>query len=153
MDIDYLREGLKELFVKFNKNFNVQRLKKNGEGESDFVKNDSIVVSEVFNFFLSGAQFEGVIKPYVKNYDIQPAISLNDINRLQKGNGGNGEIHTLHLTISGGEGSEEDNSNDNGDNGSNKEQSSIQVPLPQKKIKEFRNIGNRERPKWVTIYE
>ena len=137
IDIDYLKEGLKELFVKLNKDFNIQRLKKDG---NKYSKTNSIVINEVFNFFLSGAQFEGAVKPFVKNYEVQPAVELNDLNRLQKGE------ESYHLYIS-------DGSND--DNNSSEElnnQNNIGNELP--KVKGYQRVGNLEIGyRLIPIYE
>lgn len=156
VDIDYLREGLKELFIKLNKNFNVQKVKKDKDNESEFVKTNSIVVNEVFNFFLSGAQFEGEIMPYVKNYDIQPAITLNDISNLQRrsGGGGNGVNRTVSLTISDGSQSEGEQNNQT----QQKQSQEIPASSKPKKVKRkkvqkgFRQVSSDVNV-WVPIYE
>lgn len=80
VDIKYLREGLKELFVKFNKNFNLKRIQ--FDDKNNPIKSDSIVNTEVFNFFCSGAQFEGKEKIYNIMYETLAAVSLEDLNKL-----------------------------------------------------------------------
>lgn len=97
VDIDLLREGLKELCIKMNKGFSTQREVKDGD---TFKSNSSLVVSEVFNFFLSGAQFEGKVTPYVLYYN-QAAVSLGDLNRKQ----GNGAGYSMSISTSHTEGS------------------------------------------------
>lgn len=140
VDIDYLREGLKELFVKLNKNFNVTKLKKDG-----ITKSNSLVVNEVFNFFLSGAQFEGAIRPYVKSYEVQPAIGLNELNRLQKGE------TEIHLSISSGD---SDLEQENNLKVPTSTQSTNNQPLQERKVKGLRQVGHIETGiKWVPIYE
>ena len=138
IDINYLKEGLKELFIKLNKDFNIQRLKKDG---NKYFKTNSIVINEVFNFFLSGAQFEGAVKPFIKNYEVQPAVELNDLNRLQKGE------ESYHLYISDGS----DNNNGNGSDGLDN-QNNIGNELP--KVKGYQKVGNPEIGyKFIPIYE
>lgn len=148
VDIDYLREGLKELFVKLNKNFNVQKVKKDKNNELEFIKTDSIVVNEVFNFFLSGSQFEGGINPYIKNYNIQPAITLDDIKNLQRRSGGgdNGVNKTVYLTISDGGQSEEEQ------NSQTQQKQSQEVSTKGKTLKGLKQVS-KDLNVWIPIYE
>ena len=67
-----------------NKEFNTQREVKDGD---TFKSNSSLIVSEVFNFFLSGAQFEGKVTPYVFYYN-QAAVSLNELKEKQRNGAG-----------------------------------------------------------------
>lgn len=90
IDIDILREGLKELCIKMNKEFSTQREIKD---EDTFKPNSSLVIPEVFNFFLSGSQFEGKVTPYVLYYN-QAAVSLGDLN------GKNGAGYTMNISTS-----------------------------------------------------
>ena len=144
VDIDYLKEGLKELFVKLNKDFNVQKLKKDG---NKFTKSDSIVVNEVFNFFLSGAQFEGAVRPYIKKYEIQPAVGLNDLNRLQKGE------YTINLTISSGDSINDNQNQERNSDISTSSQGGVSTPQ-ERNVKGFRQVGSIETGiKWIPIYE
>ena len=69
------------MFVKMNRNFNVQREIKNGD---KFESTTSIVNQDVFNFFLSGSQFEGKIASYSINYNTLSALSLVDIQNSTK---------------------------------------------------------------------
>lgn len=90
IDIDILREGLKELCIKMNKEFSTQREIKD---EDTFKPNSSLVIPEVFNFFLSGSQFKGKVTPYVLYYN-QAAVSLGDLN------GKNGAGYTMNISTS-----------------------------------------------------
>lgn len=96
INIQYLKEGLKELFIKMNKNFSFSSKNK----KKSFTKTDSVVNSEVFNFFLSGAQFEGKIYPYIKDYYDKPAIDLNSIDLMQKQQDTGRTLENVHSHIS-----------------------------------------------------
>lgn len=97
IDIDYLREGLRELFIKINKNFSLHKEIKQGD---TFKAVSSIVVPEVFNFFLSGAQFEGKVIPYSLYYGFDnqnPALSLKSINTITNINKNRGRNVSINV--------------------------------------------------------